>query len=216
MHHSSATIAALTIASSLSRACAHTAGSGHSHPWRYAHDVSHAFGAPASAAPGAPEQIWINYGHAPTDMVVSWTTSLTCNSTVRYGTAPGVLTSFASGNASAYNASFGAYTSGLIHHTTLPNLPLRARIYDQVAGPGGSWGDVQSFIAPRGVGVDGGYPYRLGVIGDIGQTNNSNATANWLLGGAADVESVVIAGDLRWVHVGYVCIACRIEHFGGQ
>ena len=177
-------------------AAAHTSdgGHGHSHVWRFAHDVSMAFSGPAAA--GAPEQIWISYGAAPSQMSVTWSTNATADAVVRFGPAGGTLSSSATGNTTQYSASFGTYTSAFIHHATLTGLSPGARMSYQVAGPAGTWSDVFNFTSSRGVGASI-FPYRLGVIGDIGQTNNSNATANWLVA-AANVESVVIAGDLSY------------------
>ena len=54
-----------------------------------------------------------------------------------------------------------------------------------------------SFTSSRGVGRDV-VPYRLGLVGDLGQTNFSNATIQHLLSSSPRVDSVVIAGDLSY------------------
>ena len=160
-------------------------GQGHSHALRYAHDVGFKFTAPAA---GAPEQIWLNLGASVDQMVVTWITAASANTTVQFGTTPGSLTSTATGNQSTYTA--GAYTSGFIHRATMAGLKAASTVYYRVSGPSGTWSDVITFNVSRSGPV---YPFKLAVLGDIGQTNNSNATVNYVLA-SQQVESVVIAG----------------------
>lgn len=61
-------------------------------------------------------------------MVVGWlTANMSAASVVEYGTASGVYTGSATGNATFYKYS-ALYTSGLIHHVRISDLALNTQV----------------------------------------------------------------------------------------
>jgi len=120
----------------------------------------------------APQQVHITLGdQAGTAMTVSWVTmEAEGNSTVLYGRAAGRLDLAAEGTTTRY--TFYNYTSGFIHHCTLTGLDHATRYYYAV----GHGDTVRTFwfTTPPRPGPDA--PLRLGLIGDLGQTADSNAT----------------------------------------
>ena len=142
--------------------------------------------------------MWLNLGAQPDSTVVTWITplgALAPSSVVQFDTTPTGFSRSASGNASSYTD--GAYTSGRIHIATMPGLLLGATYWYRLSGVNATWSPTFTFTAPRGVGA-GVVPYRLALIGDLGQTNNSNATIFSVLNGSPRADSVVIAGDLSY------------------
>ena len=106
---------------------------------------------------GAPEQLWINFGSTPDSMVIGWlTANMSAASVVEYGTASGVYTNSATGNATFY--VYGPkYTSGLIHHVRLSGLSPNTQYFyraGSAAVPG--WSAEYSFMSNPGVGEGGG------------------------------------------------------------
>jgi len=79
----------------------------------------------------------------------------------------------------------------------MPSLVPGTQYWYRVSGVNATWSPSFTFVAPRGVGA-AILPYRLAVIGDLGQTNNSNATVYAILGSSPAADSVVIAGDLSY------------------
>jgi hypothetical protein len=140
-----------------------------------------------STAAGGPEQFWLAFGAQPDAMTITWLTANADASTVKYG-VNGQLTNTATGTSSTYTT--GGYTSGYIHIATMTSLTAGAE-YSYAVG-GASTSAVMTFTAPRGVGAV--YPFKLGAIGDLGQTAYSNSTIFHTLGGAPDVA--FITGDL--------------------
>lgn len=123
---------------------------------------------------------------------------LQLNSTVLYGTKATSLVSISQGDYSCYTAD--EYQSGALHHVTLglgPEGPLKAntQYFYQVGDAQLALSDLYSFITPPEVGANS-LPYRLGVIGDLGQTENSMDT----LDHAATLQpvSVLNVGDLSY------------------
>ena len=123
---------------------------------------------------------------------------LQLNSTVLYGTKATSLVSISQGDYSCYTAD--EYQSGALHHVTLglgPEGPLKAntQYFYQVGDAQLGLSDLYSFITPPEVGANS-LPYRLGLIGDLGQTENSMDT----LDHAATLQpvSVLNVGDLSY------------------
>ncbi|MCO5568475.1 hypothetical protein L7F22_022174 [Adiantum nelumboides] len=126
----------------------------------------------------APQQVPITqgdyYGKA---VIVSWITPYEVESSnVFYGTdnenysftAMAELTT----TYTAYN-----YTSGFIHHCTLDDLEYNTTYYYKL-GEGNATREF-SFTTPPECGPD--IPYTFGLIGDLGQTADSNATVEHYL-----------------------------------
>lgn len=143
----------------------------------------------------APQQVHITLGdQAGTAMTVSWVTaSEPGSSTVRYGRGspdPRKMKLSARGTRTRY--SYVNYTSGFIHHCTLTGLKHGAKYY-YAMGFGHTVRSF-SFTVPPKPGPD--VPFKFGLIGDLGQTFDSNSTLSHYEsnGGAA----VLFVGDLSY------------------
>ena len=120
------------------------------------------------------------------------------NSTVVYGTNSTSLLSMGQGDYSCYTAD--EYQSGALHHVTLglgPDGPLKAntQYYYQVGDPHLALSELYSFTTPPEAG-ENSFPYRLGLIGDLGQTENSLDTLDHAA--ALEPVSVLNVGDLSY------------------
>ena len=120
---------------------------------------------------------------------------MSAGTTVQYGTTSGSYPSSASGNATFYTYS-AKYTSGLIHHTWLTGLALGTTYYYRV-GDASAWSAEFSFTSNPGVGPTH-FPYTVGFVADIGENSDAAATVAHVVSGLADVDSMVIAGDLSY------------------
>jgi hypothetical protein len=142
----------------------------------------------------APQQVHITLGdQTGTSMLVSWVTAeAEGNSTVLYGPAADDrrLDRAAEGVTTRY--TFYNYTSGYIHHCNLTGLHHGTR-YHYALGFGDTvrtfW-----FVTPPPPGP--GSPLRLGLIGDIGQTPDSNTTLSHYEQHPGD--AVLFVGDLSY------------------
>lgn len=121
---------------------------------------------------------------------------LQLNSTVFYGTDPTALLSTGQGTYTCYTAD--EYQSGALHHALLglgPDGPLKANTeyHYQVGDPELALSELYSFTTPPEA---SSFPYRLGLIGDLGQTEDSMDT----LDHAAALEpiSILNVGDLSY------------------
>ncbi len=148
---------------------------------------------------------------------------LQLNSMVLYGTNSSSLLRTGQGEYSCYTAD--EYQSGALHHVTLglgPEGPLRAntQYFYQVGDPQLALSELYSFTTPPEAGV---FPYRLGLIGDLGQTENSMDTLDHAA--ALEPVSVLNVGDLSYAdgyqpryepmkHQAKGCCDCRHTHSG--
>ena len=148
-----------------------------------------------SSAGGGPEQLWVALGSTPDSVAISWLTNATgATSLVRWGLASGALGNSVTG---AAGRSFNclSYTSGAIHIVNLTSLPLATRIFYAVGDDATGVSSERSFVTSPG--AKASYPYVFGVMGDPGQTANSNATFYHLAANPA-IGSVFITGDLSY------------------
>ncbi len=125
-------------------------------------------------------------------------TDLQLNSTVLYGTNSTSLVSTGQGEYSCYTAD--EYQSGALHHVTLglgPEGPLKAstQYFYRVGDPQLALSELYSFTTPPEAGANS-FPYRLGLIGDLGQTENSMDTLDHAA--ALEPVSVLNVGDLSY------------------
>ncbi|XP_062202420.1 purple acid phosphatase 2-like [Phragmites australis] len=140
----------------------------------------------------APQQVHITLGdQAGTAMTVSWVTMEDVgNSTVMYGCAMDKLDLAAVGTHTRYK--YYNYTSGFIHHCTLTNLEHGTKYYYAMG-----FGDTVRtfcFTTPPKPAPD--VPLRLGLIGDLGQTADSNSTLTHYEQHPGD--AVLFVGDLSY------------------
>jgi hypothetical protein len=148
-----------------------------------------------STAAGGPEQLWVALGATPDAVALSWLTNATgAQSLVRWGLASGALANKATG-AAGKPFVCGSYTSGAVHIVNVSGLPLATRIFYTVGDDATGVSSERSFVTSPGARAS--YPYVFGIMGDPGQTNNSNATFNHLASNP-QINSVFIPGDLSY------------------
>jgi len=148
-----------------------------------------------STANGGPEQLLVALGGVPSGVTISWLTNATgATSLVRWGTASGSRPNSVTGPAGKPFTCI-AYTSGAVHVVNVTGLPLNTRIYYVVGDDATGVSSERSFVTSPG--ATAAYPYVFGVMGDPGQTANSNATFNHLAANPL-IQSVFITGDLSY------------------
>lgn len=174
----------------------------------------------------APSQVHLAFGHdSSQEITVSWVTSDKTESTVSYGPNPWNLDHVATGSSSQYTFRsfyYGSYTSGHIHHVTItgltPNTKYYYRISAQGAGAsafqppilGGPIGVADTFTTQPPPGPGAAFePFSFAVIGDLGQTADSECTVTQV-GRDPAFRFVVHAGDLAYAD----CFQPRWDTFG--
>ncbi|KAI9118014.1 hypothetical protein K1719_010346 [Acacia pycnantha] len=142
----------------------------------------------------APQQVHITQGdHLGKGVIVSWITQdEPGSSTVVYWAQDSQLKLQADGFFVTYN--FFNYTSGYIHHCTIENLEFDTKYFYEV-GIGFTTRQFW-FKTPPPVGPD--VPYTFGLIGDLGQTYDSNITLTHYEKNPAKGETVLFVGDLSY------------------
>ncbi|KAL9675989.1 hypothetical protein QQ045_004200 [Rhodiola kirilowii] len=142
----------------------------------------------------APQQVHITQGDlVGKAMIVSWVTMEEPGlSTVTYWTQYGYRKS-ARGRFTTYK--FYTYKSGFIHHCTLNNLKHNTKYYYEV-GTGGNNSRQFWFNTPPEVGPD--VPFTFGLIGDLGQTYDSNDTLSHYQNNPASGQTMLFMGDLSY------------------
>ncbi|KAJ9186516.1 hypothetical protein P3X46_002080 [Hevea brasiliensis] len=142
----------------------------------------------------APQQVHITQGdHKGNGVIVSWvTTDEPGSDTVLYWSETSGVRLLAEGFHVRYK--YYNYTSGYIHHCTIKNLEFDTR-YNYVVGIGNTtrkfW-----FETPPKSGPD--VPYTFGLIGDLGQTYDSNRTLTSYESNPAKGKTVLYVGDLSY------------------
>ncbi|CAA0807654.1 Purple acid phosphatase 10 [Striga hermonthica] len=143
----------------------------------------------------APQQVHIIQGdHVGKAVIVSWVTMAEPGSdTVLYWSESDPRCKLkAKGTYTKYK--FYTYTSGYIHHCTIENLQFDTKYYYLVGyrqAPRIFW-----FRTPPEVGPD--VPYTFGLIGDLGQTYDSNSTLTHYESNPIKGETVLFVGDLSY------------------
>jgi acid phosphatase type 7 len=156
----------------------------------------------AGASGCVPSQVFINYGAAPTEMVVSWAMPVDVNGsgTVLYGTSPSTLSSKVIAQQVQYTWTHDTitpdYTSPFLQHALLTNLEASTRYYYTVGGGDCESSAVFSFQSHPGVGAD--IPLTFCMLGDLGQTNNSQGTLDHIAQKAGGFASILHFGDLSY------------------
>ncbi|XP_077219965.1 purple acid phosphatase 2-like isoform X2 [Tasmannia lanceolata] len=113
------------------------------------------------------------------------------NRTVLYGTAENKRKFSAQGIVTSYK--YYNYTSGYIHHCTIKNLKFDTKYFYEVGI--GSTTRQFWFRTPPRIGPD--VPYTFGVIGDLGQTYDSNSTLTHYMSNPKG-QTVLFVGDLSY------------------
>ncbi|KAF3435754.1 hypothetical protein FNV43_RR22846 [Rhamnella rubrinervis] len=142
----------------------------------------------------APQQVHITQGdHEGKAVIVSWVTvDEPGSSKVLYWSEHNHQAKQAQGKVLTYK--FYNYTSGYIHHCTVRNLKYNTKYY-YVVGIGHTerkfW-----FVTPPEVGPDA--PYTFGLIGDLGQSFDSNKTLTHYELNPQKGKTVLFVGDLSY------------------
>ncbi|KAL0351819.1 UNVERIFIED_CONTAM: Purple acid phosphatase 2 [Sesamum calycinum] len=142
----------------------------------------------------APQQVHITQGdHEGTGVIVSWITPDEPGSnSVLYWAANSQIKKTAHGVVVQYK--YYNYTSGYIHHCTIKNLDYDTKYYYEVGARNVTrqfW-----FVTPPQPGPD--VPYTFGLIGDLGQTYDSNRTLTHYELNPVKGQTLLFVGDLSY------------------
>lgn len=142
----------------------------------------------------APQQVHITQGdHEGKGVIISWVTVDEPGSNkVLYWSENSTHKFHARGKMVTYR--FYNYTSGFIHHCTIDDLEFDTKYYYEVGldhKPRQFW-----FRTPPKVGPD--VPYTFGLIGDLGQTYDSNKTLAHYESNPSKGQAVLFVGDLSY------------------
>ncbi|KAF5958259.1 hypothetical protein HYC85_005484 [Camellia sinensis] len=158
---------------------------------------------PPPSGTNAPEQVHITQGdHEGSGMIISWVTPFE-----RY---PNVVTYWEADAEYEHNKHkhyhkhkthstittyrYYDYSSGYIHHATIKHLKFDTKYFYEVASHNVT--RRFSFTTPPKPGPD--VPYTFGVIGDLGQTADSNQTLEHYVSNPIKGQAVLFAGDLSY------------------
>ncbi|OIW14827.1 hypothetical protein TanjilG_17052 [Lupinus angustifolius] len=142
----------------------------------------------------APQQVHITQGdYEGKGVIISWVTPHEPgSSTVIYWAENSESKLQVHGFFLTYN--YFNYTSGYIHHCTIHNLEYDTKYYYEV-GIGNTTRQFW-FKTPPHVGPD--VPYTFGIIGDLGQTYNSNTTLTHYESSRTKGQTMLYVGDLSY------------------
>ncbi|KAF6154019.1 hypothetical protein GIB67_026673 [Kingdonia uniflora] len=142
----------------------------------------------------APQQVHITQGDiVGKGVIISWITEDEPGSgTVFYWTEKNKRKFRAEGKVITYK--FYNYTSGYIHHCTIKNLKVDTKYYYEV-GIGHTTRQFW-FTTPPSIGPD--VPYTFGLIGDLGQSYDSNITLSHYESNHGKGQTVLFVGDLSY------------------
>ncbi|KAG9456804.1 hypothetical protein H6P81_001312 [Aristolochia fimbriata] len=142
----------------------------------------------------APQQVHITQGDQEgRGVIISWVTMDEPGSnTVLYGTSKNKRQFRAEGIVTSYK--YYNYTSGYIHHCTIVNLEYDTQYFYEV-GIGNTTRQFWFRTPPR-VGPD--VPYTFGLIGDLGQSFDSNSTLVHYESNPTKGQTLLFVGDLSY------------------
>ncbi|CAM9492658.1 unnamed protein product [Scytosiphon promiscuus] len=150
----------------------------------------------------APEQVHISLaspGYVRAyPVTVAWVTWPDVRSEVLWGTAADDLVNVARGSSTTYSARHPGradYTSGFLHSATLEGLQPSSTYFYSCGDSTLAMSTVRSFVTPPKFGPE--QAITLGIIGDLGQTDNSAATLE-AIDGDVSLDLVLHAGDLSY------------------
>jgi predicted phosphodiesterase len=140
-------------------------------------------------------QIHIAQGKTPESMSISWVTNEISDSIVNYGTTYHLNMTSKGYEVSYYfnYPQFNVYQSGTIHHVELNNLKPNTQYFYKCGDKNQS--ELNTFIT--GLSVGSFLPITFGVLGDLGQTNDSSMTINHISNNK-NIQLILHAGDLSY------------------
>ncbi|CAL1384103.1 unnamed protein product [Linum trigynum] len=152
-----------------------------------------------SVPPGynAPQQVHITQGDAEgKGVIVSWTTPLEPGSnTVLYWAEGKSKRKSRRAEGTVLRYKYINYTSGYIHHCTITGLEFDTKYYYEV-GIGRISTRRFWFTTPPKPGPD--VPYTFGLVGDLGQTPDSNTTVDHYMSNPRNPKAMLFVGDLSY------------------
>lgn len=146
-----------------------------------------------AAAAALPEQIALNYGASPSEMVVSWAAATSeAAGEVRYGLSSDSLAMKATTTGATY--TLNRYTSPMLFKATMTGLVEGNKEYFyRVGSDATGFSEVFSFKSNPGVGKG---PITFHVMGDLGQTSNSQETLQEILDNEAALAPGMLSGGI--------------------
>ena len=144
-------------------------------------------------------QIHIAQGKTPESMVISWLTKTDTDSIVWYGTTKETINMFEYGFETSYvfeYPEYGIYESNTIHHVELLNLKPSTTYYYKCSDIiSNKKIEIKMFTTASRVGSF--YPATFGIVGDLGQTKDSEKTLEHMSNNK-DIQLILHAGDLSY------------------
>jgi hypothetical protein len=144
--------------------------------------------------PNSPQQVHVTQGnHEGNGVIISWVTPVKPGSkTVQYWCENEKSRKQAEATVNTYR--FFNYTSGYIHHCLIDDLEFDTKYYYEIGS--GKWSRRFWFFIPPKSGPD--VPYTFGLIGDLGQTYDSNSTLSHYEMNPGKGQAVLFVGDLSY------------------
>ncbi|CAL1384100.1 unnamed protein product [Linum trigynum] len=150
------------------------------------------------APPGynAPQQVHITQGDMEgKGVIVSWITPDEPGSNIVLYWAEGNAKQKSQSEGTVLQYKYTNYTSGYIHHCTIKGLEFETKYYYEV-GIGSKSKRQFWFTTPPKPGPD--VPYTFGLIGDLGQTYDSNTTVDHYMSNSMNPQTLLFVGDLSY------------------
>eukprot|EP00752_Nemacystus_decipiens_P008937 g7979.t1 len=134
-------------------------------------------------------------------MSICWYTLVDAESRVFWGSDETLGETTAVGNSTRYtthhtNVNQDEFTSGVLHSAVLEELEPSSTYFYRVGDAELGLSDVRSFTTPGAVGAE--QPLVLGILGDLGQTNDSRNTLDAIMEHQPAIDLVLHAGDLSY------------------
>jgi hypothetical protein len=157
---------------------------------------------PVTAISGVPEQVALNYGSDPSEMVVMWAVfgGTTNDGVAYYGTSPSSLTKVATATTTSYTSS--NYSSPVFYKAVMTGLKEGNNVYYyKVGSSSAGYSSVYSFKSHPGVSTAA---VTFHIMGDPGQTENSRTTLDDILIAehslAGHSGGIINMGDLSYAN----------------
>jgi hypothetical protein len=151
-----------------------------------------------------PEQIGLNYGSLTSQMVITWADfdkSATENcGIIEFGLSKDQLINSVKATGQTY--TYQIYKSPMLYKAEIDGLMEGNKIYYyRVGSTKGIYSDIFSFKTHPGIGMDG---VTFHMLGDVGQTVNSNSTYLEILENQQDIKGlsggIISMGDLSYAN----------------